>query len=118
MTTQKHLNLSYIKALSGGNNGFVVRMLQTFCRNVPPGMSKLNEHAAAGELVEVGQSAHKLKTMFRYVGMEGIANDLERLEFNLSDISETERSNLLRRIDQAAEKAILEAQDVILTTPY
>lgn len=112
-----NLNLSYIKNLSAGNNLFVVRMLQTFCSNVPSGMKELGDFQRSGQLTEAGQVAHKLKTMFRYVGLEQVADDLERLEFSAKDMTEQERLILLARLEAASERAVTEAQDVILTTP-
>lgn len=112
-----NLNLAYIKNLSAGNNLFVVRMLQTFCKNVPPGMKELSEHQRSGHLTEASKVAHKLKTMFRYVGMEQVADDLERMEFYAKEMSENERLNLLARIESASQHAVSEAQDIILSTP-
>lgn len=80
-------------------------------------MNDLLSRANSGDLHEVKQLAHKLKTMFRYVGMEHVAEDLERLEFHAAEMSDPERSNLLNRIENASKRAIIEAQDVILTTP-
>lgn len=117
MISHHYLNLTYIRNLSAGNNRFIVRMLQTFCKNVPPGVDELMMHSQTGALSEVKQWAHKLKTMFRYVGMEHVAEDLEKLEFHAGDMSESERSNLLSRVGTASRRAIIEAQDVILTTP-
>lgn len=117
MIGHKHLNLSYIRNLSGGNNQFVVRMLQTFCKNVPPGVAHLFVAADEGNYHEMQQAAHKLKTMFRYVGVDQVAEHLERLEFRTEDLTETERKNLLSQIDAASKRALIEAQDVILTTP-
>lgn len=117
MIGHNYLNLTYIRNLAAGNNLFIVRMLQTFCKNIPPGVDDLLNHSRTGELLEVKQGAHKLKTMFRYVGMEHVAEDLERLEFHALDMNETERTNLLSRIESASRRAISEAQDIILTTP-
>ncbi len=117
MISHSHLNLNYIRNLSGGNNQFVVRMLQTFCRNVPPGINDLVRAGQTGDTHEMIQLAHKLKTMFRYVGVDHVAEHLERLEFRANDLSDIERSNLLSQIDSASKRAIIEAQDVILTTP-
>lgn len=117
MITHSHLNLNYIRNLSGGNNQFVVRMLQTFCRNVPPGINDLVRAGQSGDSNEMKQLAHKLKTMFRYVGVDQVAEHLERLEFRANDLTDTERTNLLSQIDTASKRAILEAQEVILTTP-
>jgi HPt (histidine-containing phosphotransfer) domain-containing protein len=117
MIGHKHLNLSYIRSLSGGNNQFVVRMLQTFCKNVPPGIDHLFLAADNRNYHEMQQVAHKLKTMFRYVGVDQVAEYLERLEFRTNDLTETERKNLLTQIETASKRAVLEAQDVILTTP-
>jgi HPt (histidine-containing phosphotransfer) domain-containing protein len=117
MIGHTQLNLSYIRNLSGGNNQFVVRMLQTFCKNVPPGIHHLLIAADTGDYAEMKQVAHKLKTMFRYVGVDQVAEYLERLEFRSHDLTETERKNLLSHIDTASKRALIEAQDVILTTP-
>lgn len=117
MIGHSHLNLSYIRNLSGGNNQFVVRMLQTFCKNVPPGITQLLRAGESGDHEEVRQVAHKLKTMFRYVGVDHVAEFLERLEFRSADLTDTERNNLLSQIDNASKRALIEAQDVILTTP-
>lgn len=112
-----NLNLTYIKSLSAGNNLFVVRMLQTFCNNIPPGMKELGDFQRAGRHIEAGQIAHKLKTMFRYVGLDQVADDLESLEFNAKDMSESERMHLLARVESASERAVNEAQDIIIATP-
>lgn len=117
MISHQHLNLTYIRKLSAGNNAFVVRMLQTFCKNVPPGITDLVSHSQAGDMTEVRQHAHKLKTMFRYVGMEHVADDLERLEFQINDLSENERSHLVSSVETASQRAVQEAQNIILTTP-
>jgi len=117
MISHSYLNLSYIRNLSGGNNQFVVRMLQTFCKNVPPGVEHLLRAGETGNMQELKQVAHKLKTMFRYVGVDQVAEYLERLEFRANDLTKTERTNLLTQIDTASKRAIIEAQDVILTTP-
>ncbi len=117
MIGHSHLNLSYIRNLSGGNNQFLVRMLQTFCKNVPPGIDQLLKAADSGDYDEVKQVAHKLKTMFRYVGVDHVAEHLERLEFRSRDLTDTERKNLLSHIETASKRALIEAQDVILTTP-
>lgn len=117
MISHSHLNLSYIRNLSGGNNQFVVRMLQTFCKNVPPGIDHLVNAGRSGDIPGLTQTAHKLKTMFRYVGVDQVADQLERLEFRANELSETERANLLTQIDNASKRAIIEAHDVILTTP-
>lgn len=117
MIGHSYLNLSYIRNLSGGNNQFVVRMLQTFCKNVPSGISQLLTAANSGDHQEVKQLAHKLKTMFRYVGVDQVAEHLERLEFRSQELTDTERKNLLSQIDNASKRALIEAQDVILTTP-
>jgi HPt (histidine-containing phosphotransfer) domain-containing protein len=116
MIGHSYLNLTYIRNLSGGNNQFVVRMLQTFCTNAPQGINQLIAAGNAGNLNEVVQVAHKLKTMFRYVGVERVADQLERLEFHGSELSEAEIKNLLIQIDIASKRSIGEAQDVILTT--
>jgi HPt (histidine-containing phosphotransfer) domain-containing protein len=92
-------------------------MLQTFCKNVPPGIDHLLTAANAGDYNEMKQVAHKLKTMFRYVGVDQVAEYLERLEFRSGDLTETERKSLLSHIDSASKRALIEAQDVILTTP-
>lgn len=117
MITNSYLNLSYIRNLSAGNNLFVVRMLQTFCNNVPGGISELLKEAQLEEWDAVRQSAHKLKTMFRYVGLDHVAEDLERVEFGLMEMTESQRSNILNRIDAASKRAVTAAQDIILTTP-
>jgi HPt (histidine-containing phosphotransfer) domain-containing protein len=117
MISHNSLNLTYIRNLSAGNNRFIVRMLQSFCNNVPSGVNELLSKATRGEMHDVKQLAHKLKTMFRYVGMEHVAEDLERLEFHAAEMNESERNNLLNRIENASKRAIIEAQDVILTTP-
>lgn len=117
MIGHSYLNLTYIRSLSGGNNQFVVRMLQTFCRNTPPGVDQLHLAEEAGNYQEMKQIAHKLKTMFRYVGVDQVAEHLERLEFRCTELSDTERKNLLSQIDKASKRALIEAQDVILTTP-
>lgn len=114
---EHHLNLTYIKKLSAGNNLFIVRMLQTFCNNIPPGISDLVKHAHEGNLAQAKQVAHKLKTMFRYVGMETVGEDLEQLEFGADDMSPAERNNLLKRVELSAHHAVNEAQDIILATP-
>ena len=117
MIRHSYLNLSYIRNLSGGNNQFVVRMLQTFCRNAPAGVDHLILAGHEGNLHDMRQLAHKLKTMFRYVGVDQVADNLERLESRANDLTEIERENLLTQIEHAAKRSIIEAQDVILTTP-
>lgn len=95
----------------------MVRMLQMFCKNIPPGIDHLKDAANAGDYSEMQKVAHKLKTMFRYVGVDQVAEYLEKLEFRSHELSDAERNNLLTHINTASQRAIIEAQDVILTTP-
>ena len=107
------VNLNYLKSLSGGNDQFIVRIVNSFCSNAVPIIEDLVQAAERDDSETVAACAHKLKTMFRYIGAKQTADDLELLEGSTASLSSEKRIIEAERLHKVTLLTVQEANELI-----
>ena len=74
------MDLSLLGQLMGGDQQLVERFVTIFKTQVPGQVSTLPELCEAQDREELSTALHSLKTQFNYVGMNGFAEQMRRLE--------------------------------------
>lgn len=87
------LNLAYIKKLAVGNDAFVREILQIFTEDTPLELERLNSAIKQKDYEVIKDTAHRMKSSLKLVGLEKIAPHFSKLEAlaaengNISDIA-------------------------------
>jgi len=73
-------DLSKLRALARGREEFVVKIINSFLRNIPESLAQLHAAAAAGHWPEVAKITHHIKPSLESVGVPGVASAVQQLE--------------------------------------
>lgn len=76
----KVYNLASLDELAGGDQDFVNSMVETFLEHTPGQLEEIKSAFAAGDLVTVGNVAHKIKPNIDLFGIEAIREDIRAVE--------------------------------------
>jgi HPt (histidine-containing phosphotransfer) domain-containing protein len=79
MSTEK-IDLTYLNSVSGGDNGFVLHMLDLFLSSVPPEALVLEKAINENDMYAVGRSAHRMKATIQMIGEQELAGVVMRIE--------------------------------------
>lgn len=107
--TEKHYNLDYLNSISGGDQEFVLDMLQTFVTNVPEELSKIKDFVIAGNWQKVGEDTHKFASSLLFLGLNNlkvIATQIEEMGLNRKDTNSI--PELLHLLENGCNQVILE----------
>jgi len=109
------INLDYLTELGGGDNEFVVDMLQTYVDETGKDMLELEKSKNEGNLKRIGFLAHRCKAAFQMLGLKQLVQDAEALEQGVkvetAVISDFEQ--LVNKVNQCIEVSIEEAKILI-----
>jgi CheY-like chemotaxis protein len=75
-------DLTMVRSVSGGDEGFIKKMVQLFVDTVPPGLSELQEALRQEQWERVGKLAHKLKSTIDSMGITSLKDDIRTIESN------------------------------------
>ncbi|MBO9199429.1 MULTISPECIES: response regulator [Niastella] len=81
-TEEKLYDLNMVQTISGGDEGFVKRMVQLFIETVPPSMADLQKETAEQNWVNASKLAHKLKATIDSMGIIRIKEVVRTIEAN------------------------------------
>jgi PAS domain S-box-containing protein len=81
-TEEKLYDLNMVQTISGGDAGFVKKMVQLFLETVPPSMADLQKDTAEQNWVNVSKLAHKLKATIDSMGITRIKEVVRTIETN------------------------------------
>jgi HPt (histidine-containing phosphotransfer) domain-containing protein len=70
MNTYKLIDLTYLKDLSDGSDGFVEKMLLLFLEQMPEAISNLEKHFHNQDWNSLRTTAHKLKASYMFIGVK------------------------------------------------
>ncbi len=73
-------DLAMVRAVSGGDETFVRKMIDIFLATIPQSLSDLQQHAASKDWEALGKSAHKLKSTIDSMGINALKQDIRALE--------------------------------------
>ncbi len=76
----KRYNLAMVEAISGGDQSFVVQMLQLFIDTVPDSVKAIRAAADAGQWPDLSKLAHKLKSTIDSMGIVELKEDIRTIE--------------------------------------
>jgi HPt (histidine-containing phosphotransfer) domain-containing protein len=75
-------DLSMVRAVSGGDEAFIKKMIQLFVETVPPSLNDLKEAEKQRQWEQVGKVAHKLKSTIDSMGITSLKDDIRAVETN------------------------------------
>jgi len=83
-------DLSMVQSVSGGDEGFIKKMVALFIETVPQNMDELSKAAASGNWEQVGKTAHKLKSTVDSMGIKSIRQEIRTVEANAKQLQSLE----------------------------
>jgi len=78
----KLYDLSMVQSVSGGDQGFIKKMVALFIETVPQNLQDLCKATEEGNWEQVGKTAHKLKSTVDSMGIKSIHQDIRLVEAN------------------------------------
>jgi len=81
----KIINLSYLNSISGGNDAFILELIDLFFEQVPDYQEMLQQYYKEKDWYNLARTAHKAKSAILMVGMESLADELKKLEENAKE---------------------------------
>jgi CheY-like chemotaxis protein len=78
----KLYDLTMIETISGGDQSFVIKMLQLFLETVPATLNDISAASAASEWLPLSKFAHKLKSTIDSMGITELKQDIRFIENN------------------------------------
>lgn len=76
----KIFNLSQLEELAGGDQEFVMSMVDTFLEHTPQQLQEMKSARESGDLATVGAVAHKIKPNIDLFGLDQIYQQIRDIE--------------------------------------
>ncbi len=111
----KLYDLSMVQSVSGGDEGFIKKMVSLFIETVPQNVEDLKTATQSENWEQVGKTAHKLKSTIDSMGIKSIRQEIRAVEANargkesLQDIPA-----LVSNIDSVIRECIGQLQTEVL----
>ena len=77
-----HYDLSELRTMSQGNEGFVKKMINVFLETTVESLDELVEHFNKGEFSDVSSIAHKIKPSIDLMGVSELKDVVRAIEKN------------------------------------
>jgi PAS domain S-box-containing protein len=108
-------DLTMVQSVSGGDEGFIKKMVALFIETVPQNMQDLKNALQAENWEQVGKTAHKLKSTIDSMGIKSIRQEIRAVESNAKQMeSLAEVPALVARIDNVIQECIGQLQAEVL----
>src|SRR5580658_10131379 len=112
---QRLYDLTMVQSVSGGDEGFIKKMVALFIETVPQNMQDLRSALQAENWEQVGKTAHKLKSTIDSMGIKSIRQEIRTVEANAKQMeSLTEIPGLVEKIDNVIKECIGQLQAEVL----
>jgi hypothetical protein len=112
---QRLYDLTMVQSVSGGDEGFIKKMVALFIETVPQNMEDLKSALQAENWEQVGKTAHKLKSTIDSMGIKSIRQEIRTVEANAKQMeSLTEIPGLVDLIDNVIKECIGQLQAEVL----
>ncbi len=109
----KITDLSYLQNVSGGDEGFIREMVNTFLENTPNALSEMKDEAAQHKWREVARVAHRIKPSVTFMGIHSLKPIIKRLElFGEEENPETSLPSLILEAEAICESAYRELAEL------
>lgn len=98
--TYKHIDLEYIMELAGGEDEFVIEIIESYIETVGPNIRLLRDALTAHDTDRIAFLAHKLKGSFRFIGCTGPGDIMEQIENSNSGGDGVHIKELMRLVEK------------------
>ena len=88
-TSNQYINLTYLKKISKGSNEFMLKMINTFIKQVINDVSSMQQQLDEKDWDSLYNTAHKMKPSFIFMGIKNLKDPIISIERNAR-----ERANL------------------------
>ena len=109
------IDLDYLNGLGGGDNNFVIDMLQTYIEETNKDMQELRQALTNQDVKRITFLAHRSKAAFRMLGLESMADNAEKIE-KMANAEDASVNNVLKDVTELiadAETSFQQAKDWI-----
>ncbi|NOZ48054.1 MAG: tetratricopeptide repeat protein [Chlorobi bacterium] len=86
----KYINLSYLYKNYNGDIAGILKILSMYLISIESDLQRLKQYFAEKKLNHISTIAHKLKSQFKYIGLNSVHNDICKLE-KLSNTGQNEK---------------------------
>jgi len=108
-------DLSMVQSVSGGDEGFIRKMVALFIETVPQNMQDLKNAMKQENWDQVGKTAHKLKSTIDSMGIKTIRQEIRTVEANAKTKEALQEiPALVAMIDNVIEECILQLKAEIM----
>ena len=108
-------DLTMVQSVSGGDEGFIKKMVALFIETVPQNMQELKNALQAENWEQVAKTAHKLKSTIDSMGIKSIRDEIRAVEANAKGKESLQTiPSLVARIDDVIRECIVQLQVEIL----
>lgn len=108
-------DLSMVQSVSGGDEGFIRKMVALFIETVPQNVQDLKNAMQAENWELVGKTAHKLKSTIDSMGIKSIRQEIRTVETNARQLESLQEIPLLvTNIDSVIRECIEQLQTEVL----
>jgi PAS domain S-box-containing protein len=112
---QRLYDLTMVQSVSGGDEGFIKKMVALFIETVPQNMLDLKAALQAENWEQVGKTAHKLKSTIDSMGIKSIRQEIRSVEANAKQMEGLgDIPGLVATIDNVIKECILQLQVEVL----
>ncbi len=111
----KLYDLSMVQSVSGGDEGFIKKMVALFIETVPQNVQELSNAAKAEDWDQVAKLAHKLKSTVDSMGIKSIRQEIRTVEANAKQKQSLDQiPSLVGTIESVIGDCIVQLQTEIM----
>ncbi|NNC96312.1 MAG: Hpt domain-containing protein [Chitinophagales bacterium] len=114
MDDHKHINLSFLKEITGGDDAKLVKYIRLFLEEAPQHLGRIKLNLDNKDWPAVKRSVHAFKPQLRYMGIVEIEPLIKRIEYFSDTEKGTERIHqLYDQMNGICQIAFSELEDMI-----
>lgn len=99
-------DLSMVESISGGDQGFVRKMLELLLQTMPQTLAELEAASQEANWIQVGKIAHKMKSTIDSLGISSLREEIRSLEQNGKQEQGTAIPAQAGRVKQVMEECL------------
>jgi PAS domain S-box-containing protein len=116
LSENKLYDLSMVQSVSGGDEGFIKKMVALFIETVPQNLDELIKAVQSENWDQVGKTAHKLKSTVDSMGIKSIRQEIRSVEANAKAKTQLEEiPTLVEKIGSVIHECIGQLQAEIMS---
>jgi len=105
--SERLYDLTMVRSVSGGDEGFIKKMVQLFIETAPPTVAELQQAQQEQQWERVGKLAHKLKSTIDSMGVSTLKDDIRTIEANGKHQQDTDAlPPLVKRVTEVVTACI------------